>query len=122
MNRGVNMEVKAVEQGRQSSQVSGEIKKAEFKQVENHKITEVTSKDKGYKEEDIAKAVDKLNKFLQEDNTSAEYEVHEVFGDIMIKIIDNDTKQVIMEVPPKKILDLVAKMMELAGVLVDKRA
>ena len=122
MNRGVNMELKSVNQGGQSTQVSGEIKKADFKKVESQEITEVVSKDKGYKEEDIAKAVDKLNNFLQEDNTTAEYEVHEVFGDVMIKIIDNDTKEVIMEVPPKKILDLVAKMMELAGVLVDKRA
>ena len=40
----------------------------------------------------------------------------------MIKIIDNDTKEVLMEVPPKKILDVVAKMCELAGVLVDKKA
>jgi len=115
------MELKTVSQGRQSGQISGEIKKSEFNQIENHKITEITSKDKGYKEEDIAKAVDKLNKFLQEDNTTAEYEVHEVFGDIMIKIVDNDTKEVIMEVPPRKILDLVAKMMELTGVFVDKK-
>ena len=106
----------------QMGKVSTEIKKADFKQVETDKITEITSKDKDYKEADIAKAVDKLNKFLQDDNTTAEYEVHEVFGDIMIKIVDNDTKEVIMEVPPRRILDLVAKMMELTGVLVDKKA
>lgn len=106
----------------QSGQVATETKKVDFKVVGNNKIAEVTSKDKGYREEEIVKAVDKLNKFLQDDNTSAEYTVHEVFGDVMIKIIDNDTKEVLMEVPPKKILDLVAKMCELAGVLVDKKA
>ncbi|NKF06927.1 flagellar protein FlaG [Clostridium gasigenes] len=106
----------------ESGQVSTEIKKVDFKQVESNKNTAVTSKDKGYKEEDIAKAIDKLNKFLHEDNTRAEYSVHEVLGDIMIKIIDNDTQEVLMEVPPKKILDVVAKMCELAGVLVDKKA
>lgn len=105
-----------------SGQGSTEVIKTEYKKVETSTIKEVTSKDKGYKEEDIAKAVDKLNKFLQDDNTRAEYAVHEVFGDIMIKIIDNNTKEVLMEVPPKKILDVVAKMCELAGVLVDKRA
>lgn len=106
----------------QSGQAATEIKKADFKAVESNRIAEVTSKDKGYREEDIVKAVDKLNKFLKDDNTSAEYAVHEVFGDVMIKIIDNDTKEVLMEVPPKKILDLVAKMCELAGVLVDRKA
>lgn len=113
------MELKSMNQ---SGQVPGSIKIPEMKSTEGIKIAEVTSKDKGYKEEDVAKAVDKLNKFLQEDNTTAEYEVHEVFGDIMIKIVDNNTKEVLMEVPPKKILDLVAKMCEMAGVVVDKRA
>ncbi len=113
------MELKSMSE---SGQVATEIKKADFKQMESIRIEEITSKDKGYKEEDIAKALDKLNKFLKEDNTSAEYSVHEVFGDIMIKIIDNDTKEVLMEVPPKKILDLVAKMCERAGVIVDKKA
>lgn len=113
------MELKGVSQ---SGQVATEIKKADFKAAEIIRVAEVTSKDKGYREQDIVKAVDKLNKFLQDDNTTAEYAVHEVFGDIMIKIIDNDTQKVIMEVPPKKILDLVAKMCELAGVLVDKKA
>lgn len=40
----------------------------------------------------------------------------------MIKIIDNETNEVIFEVPPKKILDMVTKMCELAGVLLDKKA
>lgn len=85
-------------------------------------VKAVTAKDKGYREGDIAKAVDKLNKFLKGENTYAEYSVHEKFGDIMIKIIDQDTKEVIMECPPKKILDLIARMVELVGVAVDKKA
>ncbi|MBS5951026.1 MAG: flagellar protein FlaG [Clostridium sp.] len=93
----------------------------EVKQVPAGKDA-VKVKDKGYREEDIAKAVDKLNKFLKDENTYAEYSVHEKFGDIMIKIINQDTKEVIMECPPKKILDLVARMVELVGVAIDKKA
>ena len=40
----------------------------------------------------------------------------------MIKIIDENTKEVIVEYPPKKILDLIAKMCELAGIAIDKKA
>jgi flagellar protein FlaG len=40
----------------------------------------------------------------------------------MIKIIDDKTGEVIQEVPPKKILDMVAKMLEIVGVLIDKKA
>ena len=39
----------------------------------------------------------------------------------MIKIVDDDTGDVIAEIPPKKILDTVAKMCELIGVLIDKK-
>jgi flagellar protein FlaG len=37
-----------------------------------------------------------------------------------VKIYKND--EVIREIPPEKILDMVAKMMELAGILVDEKA
>lgn len=66
--------------------------------------------------------IQKLNDFLQTQNTHVEYEVHKGFGDIMIKIIDNNTKKVIKEMPPKKILDMVEKLCELSGVMMDKKA
>lgn len=88
----------------------------------NNKVQAVSAKDKGYREEDLAKSVDKLNKFLVEENLEATYEKHEVFGDIMIKVVNKDTKEVILEVPPKKILDLVANMCKMVGVIVDGNA
>ncbi|GFP77119.1 flagellar protein FlaG [Clostridium fungisolvens] len=73
-------------------------------------------------EREIKKAVEKLNRFLEGDNTHAVYEVHDKFkSDIIIKIVDDRTKEVLMEVPPKKILDIVAKMCELVGVMFDKK-
>ena len=39
----------------------------------------------------------------------------------MVKVINSETNEVIREIPPEKILDLVAKMWELAGILVDER-
>lgn len=84
------------------------------------KVTEST---KDVNEKDVKKAVDKLNKFLEGETTHVEYEAHDVYKhDIIIKIVDNNTGKVIMEVPPKKILDMVAKMCEMVGVLVDKKA
>lgn len=81
-----------------------------------------TDKNQNYKLEDINKAVDKLNKFMEDEDIHAEYEVHDKLNQIMIKIIDNKTKDVLLEVPPKKILDMVAEMCEMVGILVDKKA
>lgn len=85
---------------------------------------ETTGRDgnKNYNLEEVNKAVDKLNKFMEDEDIHAEYEMHDKFNQIMIKIIDNKTKDVLLEVPPKKILDMVAKMCEMVGVLVDKKA
>ncbi|WP_411170322.1 flagellar protein FlaG [Clostridium sp. MB05] len=116
------MEIKVTSQGGQAN--LNVVKNAEVKQVVVNKdvIEAVTTKDKGYREEDITKAIDKLNKFLKDEHTYAEYSIHEKLGDVMIKIINQDTKEVIMECPPKKILDLVAKMCELVGIAIDKKA
>ena len=39
----------------------------------------------------------------------------------MIKLVDKDTQEVVKEIPPEKTLDMIAKCMELAGVLVDEK-
>lgn len=80
-------------------------------------------KDREINEGEIKKAVDKLNKFLQGEITHVEYQRHDVLkNEFVIKIVNNETKEVIREIPPKKILDMVAEMYKLAGVIVDKKA
>jgi flagellar protein FlaG len=39
----------------------------------------------------------------------------------MVKVMDKEDGKVIREIPPEKTLDLVAKLWELAGILVDER-
>ncbi len=39
----------------------------------------------------------------------------------MIKIVDKDTKEVIKEFPPEETLDMIEKVWELAGIMVDER-
>lgn len=64
----------------------------------------------------------KLDSVVSDYGVHAEYEMHDKLKDIMIKIIDDKTGQVISEVPPKKILDMIAKFCEMAGIIVDKKA
>lgn len=71
---------------------------------------------------DAKKVVEELNKYIEEKDTYAEYEVHDELGSIMIKIHDSETDEVIVEYPPEKILDMVAKMCERAGIFMDKKA
>jgi len=78
--------------------------------------------EKGNNEIEIKNAVSKINKILEGEGTHLQYEKHDVLNQMIIKVIDNDTNEVINEMPSKKILDMVAKMCEMAGILVDKKA
>ncbi len=91
-------------------------------QVENQqqKLND-NSKVDGYTKKDLDDALKKVNNFLKDENTRAEYDYYKDLKTTTIKIIDLDTKEVLLEVPPKKILDMVASMMRQVGLL-DKKA
>ena len=54
-------------------------------------------------------------------HSSAIFGIHEATNRVTIKIVDKDTKEVIKEVPPEETLDMIAKVWEIAGILVDKK-
>lgn len=76
---------------------------------------------KEYNSKDIDEALKKINNFLKGEHTHAEYSYHKELKTMMIKVIDEDTKEVVLEIPPKKILDMVASMLKQVGLL-DKKA
>lgn len=67
----------------------------------------------------IRKAVDDLNKKMS--NSEALFGIHEETNRVTIKIVDRQTKEVIKELPPEKTLDMIAKVWEMAGLMVDER-
>ena len=67
----------------------------------------------------IKKALKEMNAQLP--NSEAKFGIHEETNRVMIKLVDKDTQEVIKEFPPEKTLDMIAKCMELAGVLVDEK-
>lgn len=74
-----------------------------------------------YKKEDLDKAIKKLNKFLEDEKTHAEYEKHKDLGTLMIKIVDDETEKIVVELPPEKVLNMIASLCEQVGIL-DKKA
>ncbi len=69
--------------------------------------------------EQIRKAVEKLNKNMA--HSEAVFGIHEDTHRVTIKIVDRNTKEVIRELPPEKTLDMIAKVWELAGIMVDEK-
>jgi flagellar protein FlaG len=71
------------------------------------------------RKEQIKKAVDEINK--KANNSEAIFGIHEATNRVTIKLVDKETKEVIKELPPEKTLDMIAKVWEMAGLLVDEK-
>jgi len=69
----------------------------------------------------VLAAINKANKQMMSRDTSLQFEPYDRTGDMIVRIIDTNTKEVIREIPSKKILDMVANMLEMAGLLVDEK-
>ncbi len=82
---------------------------AESEQTANEKVSN----------EQLKKAVEELNKKIG--NSEAVFGVHEDTHRVTIKIIDKDTKKVLKELPPEKTLDMIARVWEMAGILIDEK-
>lgn len=77
------------------------------------------SQDQQAYHEKIRKAVETLNKKMP--NSEAVFGIHEDTNRVTIKIMDKSTKEVIKELPPEKTLDMIARVWEMAGILIDER-
>lgn len=71
------------------------------------------------KDSQIKKAVDEINKKAH--NSEAIFGIHDKTNRVTIKIVDKDTKKVLKEYPPEQTLDMIAKVWEMAGILVDQK-
>jgi len=72
-------------------------------------------------DEQLIKAIDRAIQAMQGKTTDLEFSVHEKTKIIAVKVVDRESREVIKEIPPEKTLDFVAKLWEMAGILVDER-
>jgi flagellar protein FlaG len=107
-----------------AQQKAPEIQKPQFSDGEVKPVQQQKADNSGKNEvadELIINAIKAANKQLLGVNTELHYGVHEKTNQIMVKVVDKETGDIIREVPPEKTLDLFAKILELAGLLVDER-
>jgi flagellar protein FlaG len=69
--------------------------------------------------EKIKKALENMRAQLP--HSEVKFGIHEETDRVTIKLVDKETKEVIKEFPAEKTLDMIAKCMEIAGVLMDEK-
>lgn len=77
------------------------------------------SPDAAKQNEQIKKAVENINK--SNPQTEAVFGIHEGTNRVTIKIVDKESKEIIKEFPPEETLDMIAKIWEMAGLMVDEK-
>ena len=71
--------------------------------------------------DEIQKAINAANKKAYFGHTTAQFSYHEETHSIAVKIMDAETSEVIKEIPSEETLEMISKMWELAGIMVDER-
>lgn len=72
-------------------------------------------------EEKPIRMTEKANKILLKPSTELQISVHKKTKRINVKIINKESHEVMKEIPSERTLDMVAKMLEIAGLLVDEK-
>ena len=72
-------------------------------------------------EEQLIKAIERAIKSMEGSMTALDFSIHERTKQVMVKVINKDTGEVIREIPPEKNLDFLAKVWEKCGILVDEK-
>ncbi|MGO2083595.1 flagellar protein FlaG [Vagococcus sp.] len=75
----------------------------------------------GYSKEQISKAVEEANRLLVGKNTKLSYKIHEATKRWIVELKDIKTDEVVKEIPPQKLLDVVAEIWKETGIIVDKK-
>lgn len=120
-----------------SQKVTAEVKKPEAKKPEAPAPVKTEKLDKGSenskadsegkvlevqepnRNDSIKRAVEQINRKAK--HSEAIFGIHDKTNRVTIKIVDRDTKEVLKEIPPEETLDMIAKVWELAGLMVDER-
>lgn len=80
-----------------------------------------TEEDSNKQQDRLLHAIEKASGKFESQNNQLSFAVHEKTKQIMVKVINKDTQEVVREIPSKKILDMVADRMEAAGLLIDEK-
>ncbi|OPX94330.1 MAG: flagellar protein FlaG [Pelotomaculum sp. PtaB.Bin104] len=71
-------------------------------------------------EKKLEQAVEKLNKMAELFDFKLQFRVHKETQRIISKVIEPDSGKVLKEIPSEKILDMISKLEEMAGLIIDE--
>jgi flagellar protein FlaG len=123
MYRRAKMEIRQVSQNIQSSLSKKEVASPNRETNRQREVDVPQSKTKEKEEspQQIKELVDGANQFFKMTKTHLDFHLHEKLNRHYVEIRNSETNEVIKEIPSKEFLDMVAKLLELAGLIIDEK-
>lgn len=69
----------------------------------------------------MEKYIEKLNQAVELAEKSLRFTLHEESERMQVLVVDTETQEVIKEIPPEKVLDVIGRIREMVGILLDER-
>ncbi len=76
---------------------------------------------RGRHREELEDHVEQLNEILDTFDRKLSFEVHEGTNRHLVRVMDARTEEVLREIPPEEVLDMVARIEEMVGIVIDER-
>lgn len=70
--------------------------------------------------EKLEQAIEQANDTMRTYNRNLNFQLHKASGEWLVQVVNSETEEVIREIPPEWLLDIVAYFRDMVGVLVDE--
>ena len=109
-------EINSIEDQKEISKIDNQkfSKDAEKAADEKQKLTEIVKK------EDFNTAINSVNDYVEMFNNKVSFSIDEKSREI-IHVYDNETGELIRQIPPKEMIELVDKLEEIAGIIFNNK-
>ncbi|KOY82379.1 flagellar protein FlaG [Lysinibacillus sp. FSL H8-0500] len=81
----------------------------------------ITGEEQEVSKEQLQQVVDTMNNVLAANNNAAKFMYHEGLNRFYVTVVNQETEEVVREIPAKKLLDAFYEMQKMLGLIVDEK-
>ncbi|GAB6100065.1 hypothetical protein JCM16358_19440 [Halanaerocella petrolearia] len=116
------MKVSRANNNLSTESISSNRKQVHKSQIVNNNLgSEEDKLEKEFTKEELEEGVEQLNEAVQPFHKELNFELHEESERMMTKVVNTENNEVIREIPPKEVLDMLGKIKEMVGLILDKK-
>lgn len=88
----------------------------------NNPVNRAAEVSKSFSKEQVIEAVDAINKAIRNSSQNLEFSVDNAEGGVVVKVVDQQTKEVLRQIPSEEALEIAKSLDKLQGLLIKQTA